>query len=146
MTATVKGQCHCGNIAYELAWPKPLAELQARACDCGFCVKHGGVWTSHPQASIAATIREPGAVARYRFGTATADFLVCTKCGVPPLVTCEIEGRLRAVVNVNTFESIDPATIPRASATFDGEDVDNRLARRARNWIGTVRIDEEGTR
>ena len=82
----------------------------------------------------------PAAVSRYRFGTATADFLVCTRCGVPPLVTCEIEGRLHAVVNVNTFEGIDPASIKRAPATFGGEEVGSRLARRQRNWIGTVRI------
>lgn len=144
MTDTVKGGCHCGNISYVLTWPKPLAEIQARACDCAFCVKHGGVWTSHPQAAIAATVRDPRAMSKYRFGTGTADFVVCTRCGVPPLVTCEIEGRLRAVVNVNTFEGLDPANIPRAPATFEGEDVENRLARRARGWIGTVTFDERG--
>lgn len=141
MAATpIAGKCHCGNIAFVLQWPAPPAEIAARACDCDFCVKHGGVWTSRPDAALEATIRDPSAVSRYRFGTGTAEFLVCARCGVAPLVTCEIDGHLRAVVNVNTFEGIDPASIPRSSATFEGEEVGLRMARRQRNWIGSVRI------
>lgn len=140
MATTIRGKCHCGNIRYELTWPAPAAGIAARACGCSFCVKHGGVWTSRPDAEIAAVIEDPTRVSRYRFGTATADFLVCTRCGVPPLVTCEIDGKLRAVVNVNTFEGIDPSTIPRKPASFEGEDTGPRLERRKRNWIGTVRL------
>ncbi|HEY8586875.1 MAG TPA: hypothetical protein VIL60_09135 [Rhodanobacter sp.] len=52
----------------------------------------------------------------------------------------EIEGHLYAVVNANTFEGIDPSSFAQAAANFDDEDAESRLARRKRNWIGTVRI------
>jgi hypothetical protein len=137
---TIQGKCHCGNIDFTLQWPVPIAELVARACNCSFCLKHGGVWTSRPDAQLQAVIADPLLASRYRFGTATADFWVCTRCGVLPLVTCEIEGKLHAVVNVNTFEGIDPSSISRKAANFDGEEVGLRLERRRRGWIGTVSI------
>ncbi len=135
----IAGGCHCGNIALALSWPGEPAEIPARACDCSFCVKHGGVWTSAPDAALEVTIRDPALVSRYAFATGTADFHVCTRCGVVPLVTCAIAGRLLAVVNVNTLEESVRARARTAPARFEGEAVEDRLARRQRNWIGTVR-------
>jgi hypothetical protein len=57
-----------------------------------------------------------------------------------PIVTSEIETHLYAVVNVNTFENFDPSRLRRATASFDGEGVDSRLARRRKNWIADVRF------
>lgn len=136
----IEGSCHCGNIAYELAWePDPL-EIPARACGCTFCVKHGGVWTSHPKGVLEVKVARPEDVSEYAFGTKTAVFHVCTKCGVVPVVTSEIDDRLYAVVSVNAFNNVDPSLIRRSPASFDGEGVDSRLERRKRNWIGTVRF------
>jgi hypothetical protein len=85
-------------------------------------------------------VKEPALVSRYAFGTRTAEFHVCSRCGVVPVVTSEIEGRLYAVVNVNTFDGVDAALLRRSPANFDGEGTDSRLARRARNWIGDVQF------
>lgn len=138
----IRGQCHCGNIAFTLAWDPPPTEIPARACSCTFCQKHGGVWTSHPAATLKVTIREPAAVSNYSFGTRTADFHVCARCGAVPIVTSRIDGNLYAVVSVNAFEEVDPALIQRAAvATFDGETQATRLARRKLNWIGHVEFD-----
>jgi hypothetical protein len=60
-----------------------------------------------------------------------------------PFATSEIANHLYAVVNVNTFENIDRSLIRRATADFEGEDVESRLARRTRNWIPDVRVTEE---
>ena len=138
------GKCHCGNIAFELDWPGDPPEIPARACDCSFCVKHGGVWTSNPNARLAVAIRDASLVSKYAFGTRTATFHVCSRCGAVPLVTSEIANHLHAVVNVNAIESVDPAWLRRTSAHFDAEDVESRLARRSRNWIADVRIEEGG--
>jgi hypothetical protein len=138
---SIAGRCHCGNITFTLRWPEEPAEIPARACDCSFCVKHGGVWTSHPDAALEVTVRDPALVSRYRFGTGTADFHVCARCGAVPLVTCEVGDRLRAVVNVNVLAGEERARLRPAPASFAGEEVADRLARRQRNWIGTVRID-----
>jgi hypothetical protein len=136
------GQCHCGNIAFELEWQGSPAEIPARACSCTFCVKHGGIWTGNPKSALAVAVRDPSLVTRYAFGTRTATFHVCARCGVVPLVTSEIASRLLAVVNVNALEGVDPARLAHATANFDNEDVATRLARRTRNWIAEVRIVE----
>jgi hypothetical protein len=83
-------------------------------------------------------VNEPSRASAYAFGTKTAQFHVCADCGVVPLVTSRIDGRLYAVVNVNAFEGVDPSLLRRASATFDGEREEERLARRKRNWIADV--------
>jgi hypothetical protein len=136
----IRARCHCGNIRLTLDWPDVASAIPARACGCSFCIKHGGVWTSHPAATLEVDIDTPSQVSEYAFATGTATFHVCARCGVVPFVTCELGQRTHAVVNVNTFEDVDPSRISRAMANFDGEDLQARLARRARNWIGTVRV------
>ncbi len=141
----VHGQCHCGNIGFSLAWESGPAELSARACDCSFCVKHGGVWTSVPHGSLQVIVKEAALVSKYAFGTGTADFHTCARCGVVPLVTSRIDGRLYAVVSVNALEGIDPSQVPRAPVSFDGEGEASRLARRKLGWIANVAYIEGST-
>ena len=141
----IKGGCHCGNVTFSLAWEPDPAEIPARACGCSFCAKHGGVWTSHPAGALEVRVEDPALVSRYAFGTRTAEFHVCARCGIVPVVTSRIDGRLYAVVSVNAFEGLDPSLIRRGSADFEGEGTDSRLARRRRNWIADVRIIEGGT-
>lgn len=138
----IRGKCHCGNIAFSLTWDPEPAEIPARACGCTFCTKHGGVWTSNPEGALEITTKDPSLVSRYAFGTKTATFHICARCGIVPVVTSEIDGRVYAVVSVNAFEGIDPSRLRRASADFEGEGTDTRLARRKRNWIANVSFRE----
>ena len=138
----IHGSCHCGNISFDLTWDPDPAEIPARACDCTFCMKHGGVWTSNPRGSLKVDVREPAEVSKYSFGTGTALFHVCGKCGVVPVVTSEIDGHLYAVVSVNAFTNVDPSLLKRAPMSFEGEDVDSRLGRRKRNWIRSVEFPD----
>jgi hypothetical protein len=138
----IDGGCHCGNIAFALDWPGTPSDVVARACSCTFCVKHGGVWTSNPHAKLSITFQQTEFVSKYSFGTKTATFHVCTRCGAVPFVTSEIDGRRYAVVNVNTFEDFDWVRLRRQSADFEDEDRPSRLLRRQRNWIPDVRIHE----
>jgi hypothetical protein len=140
----LNGKCHCGNISFELEWGGDSAEIPARACGCSFCVKHGGVWTSNPKSGLVVAIRDASLVSNYAFGSRTATFHVCSRCGVVPLVTSEIANHLYAVVNVNVLENVNPSWLQRAAADFEGEDTESRLARRRRNWIADVRIVEGG--
>jgi hypothetical protein len=136
----IQGKCHCGNIRYELLWPGDGAEIPVRACSCTFCTKHGGVWTSHRDSELAVVVHDESLISKYSFGTGTAAFYVCSRCGAVPLVTSEIDDHLYAVVNVNTFEGVSPSSFVRAATNFDGEDTGSRLERRRRNWIKAVRI------
>jgi hypothetical protein len=140
----INGRCHCGNISFRLDWRPEPTEIPVRACTCSFCVKHGGVWTSSPGASLEVRTKDAARVDRYAFGTKTADFHVCQSCGVVPLVTSRIHGNVYAVVNVNAFEGVEPSLLRRASATFDGETGEARLGRRKRNWIPRVDFVDAG--
>jgi len=142
----IHGRCHCGNIAFVLDWLPEPTEIPARACTCSFCVKHGGVWTACPGGALRVTVQDAAAVTTYAFATKTADFHVCTRCGVVPFATSRIDGRLYSVVSVNAFDGIDPTLLRRAAATFDAETEETRLARRRRNWIGDVAIDYRADR
>lgn len=86
----------------------------------------------------------PPLVSRYTFGTRTALFHTCSRCGVVPVVTSEIDGHLYAVVSVNAFNDVDESLLRRAPHSFEGETVEARLARRKRNWITDVRFVERG--
>ena len=87
-------------------------------------------------------IKDPSRVSPYTFETGTAEFHVCARCGIVPVVTSRIEERLYAVVNVNAFEGIDPSLVRRAPTSVEGEDTESRLARRKRNWIAHVEYIE----
>jgi hypothetical protein len=87
------------------------------------------------------SVKDHVRVSKYAFGTKTAEFHVCTACGVVPVVTSRIDDRLYAVVNINAFENVEPALLRRAPATFEGENEQARLSRRKRNWIADVQLD-----
>ena len=140
----IEGRCHCGNISFRLRWEPDPTEIPARACSCTFCIKHGGLWTSHPTAALKVLVKDPALVSRYSFGTGNAAFHTCARCGIVPVVTSRIQGRLYAVVSVNAFEGVDPALIRREPRDFEGEAADARLARWQRNWIGDVEYLEGG--
>lgn len=135
---TIHGRCHCGNLAFTLDIEPMPAMLPARACDCSFCVKHGGVWTSSPAGRLRVSIADADQVHPYAFGTKTATFHVCGRCGVVPVVTSEVDGHTYAVVSVNAFDGFPADRLQRGPASFDGEGQGERLARRARHWIADV--------
>jgi hypothetical protein len=138
MAMLIFGKCHCGNLSFSLRWEPRPPTIPARACGCAFCIKHGGVWTSYPDGILKIGIREPTYLSKYQFGSKTAEFHICVHCGVVPVVTSLIEGRLYAVVSVNAFEGIDRALISPSKADFDGEAPGDRLTRRQRHWIANV--------
>jgi len=137
----LSGKCHCDNISFSLRWEPEPSQIPARACSCSFCAKHGGVWTSCPTGSLRVHVNEPSLVTKYSFGTKTAEFHICQRCGVVPVVTSRIDGQLYAVVSVNALDGVDPALVQRAAAvSFDGETEETRLARRKRGWIADVTL------
>jgi len=138
---TIDGKCHCGNIAYRLEWPETGKNIAVRACGCTFCTRHGGVYTSNPDAALSAWVADEDQVNKYVFGTKTAEFYICAGCGAVPFVTSTIDGKRYAVVNVNTFENVDPSELDASAADFEGESVAGRLERRQRNWIARVHIE-----
>ena len=87
------------------------------------------------------SVKDRERVSKYAFGTKTAEFHVCTGCGVVPVVTSRIDGCLYAVVSVNAFENVEPALLRRAPATLESENEQTRLRPRKHNWIAGVQFD-----
>jgi len=137
----IEGACHCGNIRFILQWPDVVVDLPVRQCTCSFCKKHSGLWTSNRNARLEATIADRSLVSMYRFGTATADFYVCSRCGTVPFVTSEVENAKFAVVNANTFVDFDTSQLRVSAVDFEGEVIASRLNRRQQNWIPHVQVN-----
>jgi hypothetical protein len=96
---TLDGGCHCGNIGFELGLTRALAAYNPRACDCGFCTKHGAAYLSDPQGALAVRVQDERQTTRYRQGSGQAEFLLCSRCGVLTGVFCSIDGQLYGAVN-----------------------------------------------
>ena len=131
--SSFEGRCHCGAIGFSFRTAKTPDQWPLRACQCRFCRGHGAQTTSDPDGSVAFQIADPGKLNRYRFGSRTADFLVCRDCGVyVAAVTTSPRGQF-ATVNVNVIR--DLAALPAASpVSYDGESVEQRITRREQRW------------
>jgi hypothetical protein len=134
MTHTLTGACHCRALHVTFETPTPLAELPLRACQCSFCRKHGVRSTSDPAGRAVFRVDNPEALQRYRFGTRTAETLICRHCGIYLAATVVIDGALYAVVNVNALD--DRTAFERApeAVNYDGESAEQRIARRRVKW------------
>ncbi len=136
------GGCHCRSIRYELEWPAASGLIPARRCGCSFCTRFNGTWTSHPQAILDVTETASRTATRYRFGTGTADFLICAACGVVVVAITESAAGLKAVLNINTLDEAESLEFDYSDSDFGSESVDQRMSRRNENWIGSVHISQ----
>ena len=137
------GSCHCSAIKVALRSLKTGAELGARSCQCSFCRAHGASWTS--DAGGALEIEVTGPVSRYRFGTGTAEFLICATCGVVPAVIWQDDERLLGVVRVDCLQERSSFLAHAAPTDFEGEGVEQRLARRSQKWTPAAMKDAAGS-
>ncbi|WP_020675382.1 GFA family protein [Geopsychrobacter electrodiphilus] len=138
----IAGGCHCGNITYKFFSPLPKSELPLRSCDCSFCTKQGACYTSHPKGRLLIQIKDQAQIKHYRFGTETAEAILCASCGCFPFITAELDGQTFAVLNANSIDDlqIDHAVIPPALHLVDFS-VAERIRRWKNFWIGQVEIE-----
>ncbi|MCC7049109.1 MAG: aldehyde-activating protein [Alphaproteobacteria bacterium] len=128
-----EGGCHCGNVRVRLRLSRSPAESALRAC--GFCRAHATRTVADPDGLFEAWAKNWSDVGRYRFGTRTADYLICRRCGVYVAAVCETAAGLRAVANVNSLDGRAAFTRVPEAMDYDGETPPARLARRAERWM-----------
>jgi hypothetical protein len=139
----VNGGCHCGNIRLEITLTGAPETYQPRACDCDFCVKHAAAYVSDANGELRIYIANSGNTARYRQGSAQAEFLVCRECGVLVAVLLEDTGRVYGTVNARAvdanvkFGNEQPVS-PKALAA------DAKVTRWRKVWFANVAIREGG--
>jgi hypothetical protein len=136
-----QGGCHCGNLRVQVRLTISPDEMRVRSCACSFCRSHGTRTVSDPAGQADFWAVDWSFVERYRFGSRTADYLLCRRCGVYAGAVCETPAGRRAVINTRCLD--DRAAFVREAThpDHDGENVEDRLARRAMNWTPTVMHD-----
>lgn len=133
-----QGGCHCGNLQIEVRLTKPPVENLLRSCACSFCRSHATRTVSDPAGQANVHASDWSLVERYRFGSRTADYLLCRRCGVYIGAVCETTAGLRAVINTLCLHDRAMFTQDAIRPDYDNETVDVRLTRRAANWMPTV--------
>ena len=122
------GRCHCGALTLRFESARPL---EPRACQCGFCRRHGARTVSDPEGH--AEIRLSRESLRYRFASRAADYLLCGRCGVYVGAVAEIEGGLYVTLNLNAFDDPRPG-LAAEPVSYEGETAEEKSARRRRRW------------
>ncbi|HUB48786.1 MAG TPA: hypothetical protein VMB73_27745 [Acetobacteraceae bacterium] len=132
------GGCHCGNLRIRLRLTRPPLESTLRSCACSFCRAHGTRTVSDPAGSCEVWAKDWSLVEPYRFGSRTADYLVCRRCGVYIGAVCDTPAGTRAVINTNCLDDRAAFSQEPLRPDYDGEATGDRLARRAANWTPIV--------
>ncbi|HWA60427.1 MAG TPA: aldehyde-activating protein [Caulobacteraceae bacterium] len=122
------GTCHCGALRAQFETADPEA-LQVRACQCGFCRRHGARTVSDPAGHLRFSFSE-AATSRYRFGTGSGDFLICRGCGAYMGVVMDSVG----VLNVAAADIGSLASKPAEPMVYDDEAADAKRLRRLERW------------
>jgi hypothetical protein len=132
------GGCHCGNIQVALKLSTPPEQTPVRTCTCSFCRRHEPRMISDPAGMLEISATDWSLVTLYRFGTRTADFVICCRCGVFIAAISDLETFPRAVANVNCFDDRARFTSSAMMHEFQGETLEARTSRRATNWMPAV--------
>jgi hypothetical protein len=129
-----RGRCHCGNLEVEFDTDLPLERLSLRADQCSFCTKHGARTTSDPSGHVKIIVHDPRLLIQYRFGLATADFLVCKRCGIYVAAVLLAGDSCYATLNVNALDRVSEFTQRAIPVSYDSETRSERAARRVTKW------------
>ena len=135
-THSFQGQCHCSAIQVTLEATKPAGELQARACQCGFCSRHGAMTVSDPAGRATFEITRAG-LNRYRFETRTGTSLLCARCGMYAGVILEDDGKVWSAINVRGLAIPEFKDRVAEPVIYEGETPEARIARRKQKWTPT---------
>src|SRR5262245_29568801 len=121
-----QGSCHCGAIRVTLDLTKAADEVQIRACQCGFCTRHGAKTVSDPNGRAIFDIDETR-LSAYQFATRTGTVLVCGTCGVYAEVRLDADGGTWSVVNVRGLAIPEFSGSKAEPAVYEGETADQRI-------------------
>lgn len=140
---TLHGSCHCGRVRVEFTTDLELAGTAPRACDCGFCQKHGAAYVSDPSGALRITAMEPGALHSCRQGSGMARFQLCGRCGVLVAVVFEHKGNIYGAVNAGCLDerALLGASVPASPQRLSPE---AKVSRWLQAWVPDVRIVDAG--
>lgn len=135
------GGCHCGNIRLRFSTDLDPSQIEVRACQCAFCVKHGSRAVADPNGRLVILVKDAERLRKYRFGLRTADYLVCRECGVYVAAIAGIDDAItggddaRAIVIINALDDQNSFSREPTPVDFDAESREQRKARRRARWM-----------
>jgi hypothetical protein len=132
------GGCECGAVRFDYRCREPLAQQVARACQCEFCLPREASYLSDSVSELEVRIRDRRYLYAHRFGTATAEFMHCAVCNTEVYVACDIDGTRYALVRAAALDEFT-ALGGTSEVSHDDESLEQRLSRRARNWIPVLK-------
>jgi hypothetical protein len=139
-----EGGCHCGDLRVLLDTEVAPERTAVRLCQCGFCRRHGARAATDPAGHLTITIAAGARPSRYAFGLATAEFLVCARCGVFVAAVMSDGDRRFATLNLNALDR--RAEFPAgAPVDYEGEDAAARVARRRERWTPATLREERAS-
>jgi len=127
-------RCHCGALSARFRTSLSPANWSLRACQCAFCRAHGALTVADPAGDLEFGARAPEQLHRYRFGTRTADFLLCRECGVYVGARSGGAGGGFGILNVRALRPI-PADLSAPVPLHQPEETpEGRRERRQAHW------------
>jgi hypothetical protein len=132
---THQGSCHCGAVRLQFETSLNPEDIEVRACQCSFCIKHGSRAVADPKGSLIISVQDASQLKHYRFGLRTADYLLCASCGVYVAAVTTDDEEPRAVVVINVLDDRDLFNRDPVAVDFDAEDKVVRVARHRERWM-----------
>ncbi len=97
MKKSYLGQCSCGNAKIIVKLPLELTKMQARQCDCDFCVSRGISYLSDAEGELQLSCDQP--LLQQTQGSNQAQFLTCSNCQTVVAVVFRFKEGLRGALN-----------------------------------------------
>lgn len=138
--AGFSGACHCRAIGFRYSTSINPEDWSIRACQCQFCRAHDALSTSDPDGKLQFVANEPSRLHRYRFSLQTADFMLCSNCGVYIGAVIESDGHRFGIINVRALSADPDGGRPVAPISYDGEDRAGRIRRRKERWTPVTAV------
>jgi hypothetical protein len=133
-TIEYDARCHCGALSACYRTALPPSAWQIRACQCSFCRSHAALSTSDPAGLIAYRCSDPKLLQRYRFGTGSAEFLICRVCGVYLGAQITSGCKRFGILNALALRPIPPDLPKGEPMDYGDETAEIRRQRRESRW------------
>lgn len=132
-----EGGCDCGAVRFVYHCRHALADLTARRCQCEFCLPRQAAYLGEAATELDIHLRDIRYLYAHRFGTGTADFMHCAVCNTEVYVCSDIDSQRYALVSARALDGYGELQ-QFVDTDFDGEQLTQRLQRRAERWIPSL--------
>jgi hypothetical protein len=134
MSGSYEGACHCGALTFRYETALPTASWPVRACQCSFCRLHAALTSSDPAGTLSFYAIDLSDLQRYRFGSRTADFLICRRCGAYLGAIIRSSASGYGLANLRTLRPMPGELSTPVPMNYDAESPAQRVVRRESRW------------